>query len=103
MRLTCAALILLLVLMTSAQCQQTAEDWFNKGLALGEQGKYDEAMEAFDEAISLNPNYALAWYNKGVVLDNQGKYGEAIQAYNEAIRLDPNDADAWNNKGAAVT
>jgi hypothetical protein len=31
MRLIHATFVLLLVVMTSAQCQQTAEDWTNKG------------------------------------------------------------------------
>ena len=56
MKLVSAFFILLLVLMTSAQCQQTAEDWHNKGLALYNQGKYDEAMGAYDEAIRLVPD-----------------------------------------------
>jgi len=80
----------------------TATDWYNKGLALKEQGKYDEAIQAYDEAIRLDPNYAEAWYKKGNALIGQGKYDEAIQAYDEAIRLDPNYAKAWYNKGTAL-
>jgi tetratricopeptide (TPR) repeat protein len=53
MRFICATFVLLLVMMTSAQCQQTAEDWYNKGIALNSQGQYDEAIQAFDEAIKL--------------------------------------------------
>jgi len=45
MRLIYAVFILLLALITSAKCQQTAEDWFNKGNALGKQGKYEEAIK----------------------------------------------------------
>ena len=63
--------------------------WNNKGIALDSQGKYDEAIKAYDEAIRLDPNYADAWNNKGIALDDQGKYDEAIKAYDEAIRLDP--------------
>ena len=60
------------------------------------QGKYDEAIKAYDEAIRLDPNLAMAWSNKGNALTGQGKYDEAMKAYDEAIRLDPNLASAWN-------
>jgi tetratricopeptide (TPR) repeat protein len=80
----------------------TAEDWFNQGNALNRQGKLDEAIKAYDEAIRLDPKYVAAWGNKGNALDGQGKYDEAIKAYDEAIRLDPKYAIAWNNKGIAL-
>ena len=35
-----------------------------KAYALGNQGKYDEAIKAYDEAIRLDPNYAAAWYQQ---------------------------------------
>jgi tetratricopeptide (TPR) repeat protein len=70
-----------------------------KGLALGEHGKYDEAIMAHNNAIRINPKFAVAWINKGITLKNQGKYDEAIIAFNEAIRLDPNYANALYIKG----
>jgi hypothetical protein len=44
------AFIILLALMTSAQCQQTAEDWFNKGDLLLNLGKYNESIDAYNKA-----------------------------------------------------
>ena len=85
--------------MTSAPCQQTAVDWYNKGCALDDQGKHDEAIKAYDEAIMLDPNCADAWYNKGATLDDQGKYDEAIKCFDEAIRLDPTYTKAYYAKG----
>jgi len=64
--------------------------------------KYDDAITAYDEAIRLDPNYALTWYNKGNGLKNLGKYDEAIQACNKSIELDPNNAYAWDSKGEAL-
>ena len=59
MRLIYVVFILLLVLMTSAQCQQTAEDWYNKGNASFMQVKYNESIQCFDKAIKLDPNYGI--------------------------------------------
>jgi hypothetical protein len=40
--------------MTSAQCQQTAEDWFNKGAALGSLGNYnEEKIGSISEILAL--------------------------------------------------
>jgi tetratricopeptide (TPR) repeat protein len=100
MRLICAVFILLLVLMTSAQCQQTAEDWFNQGIALADQGKYYEAINAYDEAIRLDPNLAGVWYYKGNALYcSDSTTDEVIKAYDEAIRLKPDFAAAWYGRG----
>jgi tetratricopeptide (TPR) repeat protein len=46
-----------------------------------------QTNQAYDEAIRLDLNDAMAWNNKGLALKNHGKYDEAIQAYNEAIRV----------------
>ena len=82
------AFILLLVLMTSAQCQQTAEERWDKGKALYGQCKNDDAVKAFDEAIRLDPNLAAAWYNKGIALEALGRTTEAEAAFAKAKDLE---------------
>lgn len=61
--------------------------WNLRGVALYNQGKYAEAIQAFEKAIALNPNNAAAWNNKGNVLINLGKYDEGIQALDKAKSL----------------
>lgn len=78
-----------------------ASVWNNKGNALASQGKYDEAIKAFDEAIKLDPSFTRAWFNKGNALNSQGKYDGAIKIFDEIIKLYPDFAMAWNNKGNA--
>ncbi|MDQ6865242.1 MAG: tetratricopeptide repeat protein [Thermoproteota archaeon] len=60
------------------------------------------ALDYYDQAIKIDPNYAYVWNNKGWALSNLGKYDEAIECYDTAINIDPNYADAWNNKGVSL-
>lgn len=121
MRWAYAFFILMLVLMASTQCQQTANSWtisgfdlynsdayykaINRGLELYNQGKYDEAINAYDDAIRLDPNSSdtwQAWNDKGDALYALGKYDEAIQAYDKAIQLRPGNGIPWAYKGDAL-
>lgn len=65
-----------------------AASWGNKGNVLYSQGKYDEAIKAYDKAIEINPQYSEAWNNKGNAFYAQGKYDEAVRAYDKAIEID---------------
>jgi len=77
-------------------------EFLEQGNALYDLGKHEEAINAYNKAIELNPKLASAWYNKGVALTNQGKDDEAIVAYDKAIEIDPKHASAWYNKGNAL-
>ena len=69
------------------------------GNALKEQGKLDEAIEAFTKALSIQPDNTAAYNNMGNVLKDQGKPEEAIEAYNKAISKRPDYAEAYSNMG----
>lgn len=79
-----------------------ATDWYDRSVELFKAGQYNAALDASNNAIALDPNYALAWNSKGAALVNLGRYDEALVASNKAIELDPNLAKAWNNKGLAL-
>jgi len=81
----------------------SATDWFEKGLNLGKSGKYKEAVDAFTNAIELNPQYAVAYGNRGVAYGDLGNYQQAIKDYNKAIELNSKDADAYYNRGVAYS
>ena len=67
------------------------------GVAFKDQGKLDEAIEAYRKSISLNPDYAEAYSNMGVLLHYQDKFDEAVDAYNKSISLKPDFAKAHYN------
>ena len=69
------------------------------GNALKEQGKLEEAVEAYKKALAVKPDYADAYYNMGVTVQEQGKLEEAIEAYNKVLAIQPDYADAYYNMG----
>ena len=71
--------------------------YYNMGVSLKDQGKLDEAIEAYKKSISLKPNYAEVYNNLGVVFQSQGKCDEAIKVYDKAILLQNDYAEAYNN------
>jgi tetratricopeptide (TPR) repeat protein len=79
--------------------QKSKEDWLKEGYALYNLKRYEEALTAYEQAIRLDPNYALAYYNRGIALNELKRYEEALSAYEQAIRLNPNHADAYHGKG----
>ena len=87
------------VYFEGAELPTTFSGWNSMGVALYERGKYEEALQAFNETIRLNPELAAAWSNKGNTLFNLGEYEEAIRAFDEAIRLYPENPVAWSSKG----
>lgn len=49
------------------------------------EGKYDEAIEAFDKVISINPDNAAAYHNKGVALYYLNEYENALEQFRMAM------------------
>ncbi|MGA3163184.1 MAG: tetratricopeptide repeat protein [Verrucomicrobiota bacterium] len=72
------------------------------GGALFRKGQIDEAINQYQEAIRLKPDYAEAYNNLGTAFQKKGQIDEAINQYQKAIRLTPDYADAHYNLGNAL-
>src|SRR5258708_5184201 len=64
-------------------------------------GKYDRAIEDYNEALRLKPDFAEAFSDRGAAWYFKGEYQKAIADYDEAIRLEPNRAQTYSNRGSA--
>jgi protein O-mannosyl-transferase len=65
--------------------------------------KIGEAMNHYNEAIRLKPDYVDAYYNRGNAYSRLGRNQQAIDDYGKAIRLKPDFADAYYNRGVVCT
>lgn len=86
---------------SSSAADVKTSGWVDKGVALVIEGKYNEAIKAFDKAIELNPKDAVAYNNRGAAYGQIGNYKQQIEDSNKAIELNPEDAVAYNNRGVA--
>jgi tetratricopeptide (TPR) repeat protein len=66
------------------------------GAALQGAGRLEEALKAFDKAISLRPADAEYWKNLGAVLIDLDRPDEALLSLQHALSLRPHYADAAN-------
>ena len=76
-----------------------ARAYFSVGYLLIQQGKLEDAIDAYDEALSLKWDFAEAYYNRGNVKSDLGRHEAAIGDFDQAIQLKSNFAEAYFNRG----
>lgn len=74
---------------------------FNHGNNEYEAGNYQGAVEAYDKAIQLDPQFANAYYNRGNTKRELEDTAGAIADYDKAIEHNPQFAAAYYNRGIA--
>ncbi len=79
--------------------QKTKKEWFREGLAFHKANQFREAIAAYDHAITLDSQYAVAYGNRGNVYQSLKEYRKAIADYDRAIDLNPQYALAYYNRG----
>ena len=73
-----------------------------KGDDLMLQKKYHEALEAYEEAVVMDPYNSISWNKLGLAHMNTGRYEDAVSAFRMATNIDPLYTDAWNNMGDSL-
>jgi tetratricopeptide (TPR) repeat protein len=73
----------------------------NFGLALDNEGKTEEAIYYYNQAILMAPYYELAYNNRGYTYLKIDQNQLAIKDFDKAISLKEDYADAYNNRGNA--
>ncbi|MGA2242992.1 MAG: tetratricopeptide repeat protein [Verrucomicrobiota bacterium] len=71
----------------------------NMGVTLTAQDRLDEAIEHFQKALKVRPDYAECHNNLGVALRRKGQVDEAIMHFQKALEIHPDHAEIHNGLG----
>ena len=88
--------------VSTAQEVSKHDELIVKGNRLIIKKKYNEALDAYEEATKLKSESFIGWYNKGITLDLLGRYEEAVVALDQAVRIGPDNHEAWFVMGNAL-
>jgi Ca-activated chloride channel homolog len=77
---------------------------YNLGNALIRQKKYDQAIQALNQAIEKGDKTTKenSWYNAGNALFDMEKFKDSADAFIQALKLNPADKDAKHNLELAL-
>ncbi len=78
------------------------EDIYREGNRLRDQGRTEEAIACYRQAVEMNPEYAEAWNSMGNMFRDQVKPREAMTCYRKALEINPNYVQACNNLGIVL-
>jgi len=78
---------------------QSMDAQHNMGYALEVQGRYDEAIEFYENAITVAPNLGPLYVDAGRSYYWVGDFEKAADRYKRAIKLNPTDAEAYDRLG----
>lgn len=78
---------------------KSPSDFVAKGVVESDRGDESQAIDAYTQAINLDPKYADAYYQRGNARYDQGDPQGALADYTQAISLNPDYANAYFQRG----
>jgi len=80
-----------------------AAGWYDRGNYLIFLRRYKDAINAYENAISMKPLNYQPWYGKGIALVKLGNFQEALRAFDEALSIQPKNSRILHTKGTLLT
>jgi tetratricopeptide (TPR) repeat protein len=79
------------------------EGYFHLGISYNELRQYQQAVDAYKQAIKIEPNHHVTYNNMGVSYIGLEEYQQTIKACQNTIKINPNYTKAYHNIGIAYS
>ena len=76
--------------------------WYDRGNHLLFLRRYKDAINAYENAISMNSLNYQSWYGKGIALAKLGKVQDSLVAFDEALSIHPKNSRILQTKGTLL-
>ena len=77
------------------------DDYYNQGISAFNHKNYEQAINKFTRALSLDPNHTDAYVWRSDAYIQLGQYQQTIEDCTQIIRVDPHDIPAYVRRGFA--
>jgi tetratricopeptide (TPR) repeat protein len=98
-------ILLLLLVLAVLTCTPAlgyspeAVAWYGKGNAFVATGNLTEAIDAYDQATTLDPTYYEAWNARADALNRDGRFSDALASSSKALAINASYIPGWINRG----
>jgi tetratricopeptide (TPR) repeat protein len=75
---------------------------YHLGLALKSSGEHQQALDQFEAALALTPDFREARNNRGTSLAALGRHADALTCFEQSLKLSEQHADTWANRGVMI-
>ena len=93
MRVTVLLAIIIFTGLVSSVWALDAEQWFLEGNQFSSEGRFEEAIRAYQKSIEQNPLAPVAHYNLGIAYKNLRQLDKAAKVLDKAVELAPTNLD----------
>jgi len=81
----------------------SAGTFFSQGLACYDEGRWQEAIKAFERAALVEPHYELAYFALGITYSRLEFREKALASFAKAVTLSPHHAESYLGLGVTYT
>ena len=92
----------LFIISSLAWAEESAEEWFKKGIESVKEKNYEKAIYYFNKTIELYPDNVPSYSNLGYIYNIKEMWDEAIEAYKKALTINPDDINIHHDLGFSL-